>query len=341
MRLKLTVLLSLLGGAALALVYVALFSGPAPSHAQNPGIPVIPTERERAERMRRPAISEPRVFPQPSNPNEVFLMLDADGDGLLSFDEMTDILQVETHRWDVNGDRHIDFNEWNRYIAAVTPRPQPVASPPPVTPQLTEVIRPRFNVAPSPPPTTVSAPPSPKNSSRPPFDENAGRKTAPATGGKYPKNMPQWFKDYDADNDGQIALAEWHNKKDVLAEFKKYDLNDDGYITVEELVRSGQFTANTKAPPTVNQLQADVGDFFFLEITGAVRGTIWGTDVYTADSILSTAAVHAGVLQVGETGLVKVTVLAGQNRYEGTSRNDVMSQNFGMFPRSFQIEAVK
>jgi hypothetical protein len=88
-------------------------------------------------------------------------------------------------------------------------------------------------------------------------------------------------------------------------------------------------------------VDALLGDFFFLEITGVIPGTIWGTDVYTADSLISTAAVHAGVLEVGETKLVNVTVLAGQDRYEGTSRNDVTSQNFGMFPRSFRIETIK
>ena len=187
----------------------------------------------------------------------------------------------------------------------------------------------------------VSTSPSPKSSIRPPFNENPKQKSPTTVGSKYPKNMPPWFKEYDTDEDGQVDLKEWQAKKDVLQEFAKYDLNDDGFITIEELIRSGQFIANTKAPQTVNQLQADVGDFFYLEITGATRGAVWGTEVYTADSMLGMAAVHANILEVGQTALVKVTVLAGQDRYEGSVRNGVTSQAFGIFPRSFRIDAVK
>jgi hypothetical protein len=93
--------------------------------------------------------------------------------------------------------------------------------------------------APSSPTPADSSPPSPKWVARRPFDENAGKKPSPTTTSKYPKNMPPWFKDYDGDSDGQVAMAEWRDKKDVLSEFKKYDLNDDGYITLEELVHSG------------------------------------------------------------------------------------------------------
>ena len=189
-----------------------------------------------------------------------------------------------------------------------------------------------------PPPINEAPPPS---RPRPPFNGNAAVRKPPAEPAKYPKNLPAWFKDYDTDRDGQVGLYEWQAKKDVLEEFNKYDLNNDGYITIEELIRSGQFTANTKAPPTVNQLQADVGDFYYLEVTGAIRGAVWGADIYTADSSLAATAIHAGVLKVGETGLVKVTILPGQEQYEGTESNGVTSQAFGRFPKSFRIGAAK
>src|SRR5206468_2180982 len=43
--------------------------------------------------------------------------------------------------------------------------------------------------------------------------------------GKLPSNIPKWFKDYDIDGDGQIALYEWKEKEGTVAEFRKLDLN--------------------------------------------------------------------------------------------------------------------
>src|SRR5207244_4751114 len=62
--------------------------------------------------------------------------------------------------------------------------------------------------------------------------------------GKLPPNIPAWFKEYDTDNDAQVALYEWKDKNRTVEDFQKYDLNGDGFITVEELIRSGAMGAN-------------------------------------------------------------------------------------------------
>jgi beta-lactamase regulating signal transducer with metallopeptidase domain len=66
--------------------------------------------------------------------------------------------------------------------------------------------------------------------------------------------------------------------------------------------------------------------------------SIWGTDVYTDDSHLAKAAVHAGVLGADETGVVRVTILPGQSSYRGSRRNGVQSLDYGSFPGSYRIE---
>ncbi len=63
-------------------------------------------------------------------------------------------------------------------------------------------------------------------------------------------------------------------------------------------------------PGTLSNLRGQVGKLFAFRVTGAVGGSVWGTDVYTSDSRLATAAVHAGVLEVGKTGTVKVRIIA-------------------------------
>ncbi len=69
----------------------------------------------------------------------------------------------------------------------------------------------------------------------------------------------------------------------------------------------------------------------------APGGHIWGTDVYTLDSALAVAAVHAGALKPGQTGVVKVAILGPQAAFQGSTRNGVASNPFGPFPGAFQF----
>jgi hypothetical protein len=75
-------------------------------------------------------------------------------------------------------------------------------------------------------------------------------------------------------------------------------------------------------------------------VTGAAGGSVWGSGPYTDDSALATAAVHAGVLGVGERGLVRATVLPGRDRYDGSVRNGVTSLDYHAFGGSYQLERV-
>ena len=67
---------------------------------------------------------------------------------------------------------------------------------------------------------------------------------------------------------------------------------------------------------------------------------IWGDGIYTDDSPLAVAAVHAGVLQPGERGRVRVTILPGQASYEGSTRHGLSSQSYGPFDGSYRIEGL-
>src|SRR4051812_31008208 len=100
----------------------------------------------------------------------------------------------------------------------------------------------------------------PKSSAQAPSKGSGPSKSKAHRPSRLPKNLPEWFKDLDADGDGQIGLYEWKTKREDVQEFTKYDINGDGFITVDEVVRSGHFTA-ANAPPAVNGLQAEIGDF--------------------------------------------------------------------------------
>lgn len=90
-------------------------------------------------------------------------------------------------------------------------------------------------------------------------------------------------------------------------------------------------------PPNLVNYQNDVGKTFVFKVTGVNAGALWGTDVYTTDSTLGLAAVHAGLLQPGQTGVIRVTMLPGQPAYQGATRNGVTSSAYGQYPVSYRV----
>lgn len=59
---------------------------------------------------------------------------------------------------------------------------------------------------------------------------------------------------------------------------------------------------------------------------------VWGTDVYTLDSNIAAAAVHAGVAQPGQTVVVRVRVVASPGQFVPSTRNGVSSTGYGNYP---------
>lgn len=95
--------------------------------------------------------------------------------------------------------------------------------------------------------------------------------------------------------------------------------------------------ANAAAgPPNLSAFQNQYGKEVAFTVTGAQPGGqgtgIWGTDVYTLDSSLAAAAVHAGLLQPGQTGVVRVRIVASPPQFIGTTRNGMGSSGYGQFP---------
>ncbi|WP_256569116.1 M57 family metalloprotease [Myxococcus qinghaiensis] len=70
--------------------------------------------------------------------------------------------------------------------------------------------------------------------------------------------------------------------------------------------------------------------------TASLGASVWGTDLYTDDSDVCTASVHAGVI-ASTGGQVTVTIQPGQGSYAGTSRNGVTSYAYGYWSGSFSL----
>jgi hypothetical protein len=85
-------------------------------------------------------------------------------------------------------------------------------------------------------------------------------------------------------------------------------------------------------PGHLAQFSQQIGKTFVFQVTGnAGGGGVWGTDVYTMDTNLSAASVHAGVLRQGQAGLVRVTILGPQVGFQPSVRHGVMSQGYGAY----------
>ena len=77
------------------------------------------------------------------------------------------------------------------------------------------------------------------------------------------------------------------------------------------------------APGNMGNYRDKVGQSFDFTVKAAPGGSVWGTDIYTDDSSLSAVVIHAGLLRDGQQGVIRVTVLAGQSSYQGSTRNGV------------------
>lgn len=64
---------------------------------------------------------------------------------------------------------------------------------------------------------------------------------------------------------------------------------------------------------------------------------IWGSDIYTMDSSICTAAVHTGRITLAGGGIVTIEFRPGRSIYGSTLRNGIKSRTYGEYPRSFVV----
>jgi hypothetical protein len=125
--------------------------------------------------------------------------------------------------------------------------------------------------------------------------------------------------------------------------FGEQSLRLEDMRSLRSLGATGPQTAALEVLPDPGNLmafQAQIGKTFAFRVTGpapAQAGGVYGTDVYTMDSSLALAAVHAGIVQPGQTGVVRVTILGQQPGFQASLRHGVMSSPYGTWA-GFRIE---
>ena len=109
----------------------------------------------------------------------------------------------------------------------------------------------------------------------------------------------------------------------------------------------GMYESPLPDPGTLGNYRGRNGAALYFKVTGSTTGGVWGTGTYTDDSNLATAAVHSGVLQAGQEGIVKVKIEPGLTLfymysppvYVASTSNGVTSNSYGTFGGSFSVSA--
>jgi hypothetical protein len=107
---------------------------------------------------------------------------------------------------------------------------------------------------------------------------------------------------------------------------------------VRRLLEQGFLAAD--APPNLVDLAQPVGATYYFRVTGGSEGPCWGTDVYTGDSSIAVAAVHAGVVKAGASAIVKVESVAPPPDFKGSARHGVTSHDFGRYGSAYRVAAI-
>lgn len=92
-----------------------------------------------------------------------------------------------------------------------------------------------------------------------------------------------------------------------------------------------------QAPDNLSVYRGQNGTVLEFQVTGTAAGQAWGDGVYTDDSSIGLAAVHEGLLQIGETGTVVLEIMPGQEKYTGSAMNGVTTSDYGQWSGSFKF----
>jgi hypothetical protein len=87
------------------------------------------------------------------------------------------------------------------------------------------------------------------------------------------------------------------------------------------------------------QIVGDVGAHVVVNCPAGCAGQsgVWGSDLYTLDSGVCGAAIHAGLI-TDAGGEVAVEIVPGRPAYRGTLRNGIRSNDYGNYQKSFRVE---
>jgi hypothetical protein len=89
---------------------------------------------------------------------------------------------------------------------------------------------------------------------------------------------------------------------------------------------------------SATQVKQDVGAVYRFECPkSGTAAAIWGSDIYTTDSSICTAAVHTGKITLADGGEVTIEMRPGRSINGSTTRHGITSSTYGQYPNSFVV----
>lgn len=146
-----------------------------------------------------------------------------------------------------------------------------------------------------------------------------------------------------------------------IVQASNYDMTSDGEAFEAEIVELARsFRFDVTADPRNSYITLEDGsvallrtfqcydtDFGLFDEGDSVTGicpagcdptVIWGTDIYTNDSGICTAAAHAGVITLAEGGPITIIREPGRDEYPASTQNGITSDSWGSWGGSFRVE---
>ena len=122
-------------------------------------------------------------------------------------------------------------------------------------------------------------------------------------------------------------LVAYFDRRGKLSNAQIRTLLDRGYLAAD-------------APANMLDLAEPLGATYYFRVLGLSEGPLWGTDIYTGDSLLGAAAVHAGLVKAGESAVIRVVCVPPPSAFTGCIRHGVTSHDFGRYGSAYRLAAV-
>jgi hypothetical protein len=107
----------------------------------------------------------------------------------------------------------------------------------------------------------------------------------------------------------------------------------------DAVVRDAEEQTSVLWNTSAGMVRFDSGKTYKFKCPAAGKeSSVWGTDVYTLDSSICTAAVHAGKFALETGGPVTIELRPGESAYKGSTRNGITTNDYGPYGSSFVVK---
>ena len=111
----------------------------------------------------------------------------------------------------------------------------------------------------------------------------------------------------------------------------------NGGVSASKAAAAGPADADSWAADAIEHRGSNGENFEYDCAPGGQGQTAYGTDLYTDDSSVCTAAVHVGAITLADGGTVTIEIQPGWDSYVGSERNGISTSSYGSWPGSFVI----